>query len=326
MRWKYTTLARLRDVLKIDATYLPDDAALDLISQQSEVVNQLTKQFFQPMFGKFRLDGNGSRLVNRRDLVPFCFFDLIELDWSKVRQEHYGHSRIFGRNSLKELYPVIGNVVDVTNVELTHKGRMLQMISGAFPPGFNDVIVTGACAWLEPRKKFVGELAVDLEEDAVEVELVAEINDSGYVEVGDFIVVMISEATMERPALVYVDQVQTLAGPTLTVDKVVAQTGLPIPAGAKVYSCGGVPSGIRDVTEALVLKTWAQDARNPNAGAVDPSLVVSESTDGYSYSLGTSASGIGGGGGAGGLGLITGSVRLDKVLQSYQQPVYVGFA
>jgi len=318
MRHKYLSLAQLRD-LGIDASQLPDSKALSLIYKVSDSLDQLTRQFFQPELLIYAASGTNSPVVHHKDLIPILEVEDLSVDYNKTRTNYFDwRTRVFGRNLTVE------NLLDLTAFELSPDSgfRLLKVLSGNFPIGVGNVIITGAFGWLEDRRKFQTTLASDLSAGDTVVSLTEVINSSGWIDVGDFVVVELASATEDRPALLYVDIVQEISGSDLTVDEVIGGPGLPISAGATVRSFGRFPIALTEVMEALVLRAWEDDPNNPNDDP-DEDRLLSERVDNYSYQYESKSVKYSR---FGGLGAITGSVRLDRIIQDYTQPVYVGFA
>jgi len=316
---KYATLARLRE-LGISDTHLPDADALIFIRKVSESLNGLTKQFFSPLPEIHKASGKGSRIIHRQDLVPIIDVASLQVDVDNNRSNYYtGAERVFGRNLNA------GNHYDLTRFQISPETnyRLLSLLFGEFPRGVQNVVMNGIFGWLEGRKTFEGELNADLDAADAAIDLVDVLNTSGWIEVGDFVVIEIQAATEGVPALTYIDIVQAISGTNLTVDAVEAQPGLPIAAGATVKSYGHFPGPLQEVMDALLLRAWETDPRNPDGGGGIMGRITSERTDNYSWQAeGPSVVASR----AGGYGFITGSVRLDKVLAGYCQPPYLGFA
>lgn len=315
MRHKYLTLARLRDI-GITVAMLSDALALELILDVSGSLDDLTAQFFQPELEVHPASGDKCSLVHRRDLVPMLEVTNIEIDYEKCRTGYSGMGRLFDWK-----VPPSFNV-DISRWEISPatEFRTIDVMSGEFPEGTGNVLLTGAFGWLENRKVFETTLANPISSADTTITLTDVLNTTGWIEKDDFVVVEIQAASKTQPALLYVDIVQDIAGNILTVDEVQGQPGLPIPAGAKVRSFGRFPSALREVMEKLAKNAY--DVIYGGSSTIDPNRVISEKVDNYSYqleSMGKSAS-------YSGYGYITGDTRLDKVLQSFQQPRYVGFA
>jgi len=323
MAHKYMTLTRLRQ-LGITVAQLADADALLLIQDVSEQLDALTKQFFAPSLEVHPADGDDSRIVNHKSLVPILEVTNLTVDVNKNRTNYFSDAdRVFGRNRNAQ------NRYDLTRYEIVEptKRRLLSLLLGEFPRGVGNVLMTGAFGFLEKLKVFETTLAVDLDIGNTTVTLTDVSNDSGFIELGDYVVVEMEAASVANPqALVYMDIVQGIAGNVLTVDAVAAQAGLPATSGTKVRSFGAFPPAMNRVMDALLLKAWDMDPRNPNgsgSGSVDD-RITSERVDNYSYQL-ESKSVIYQR--AGGYGLITGDVLLDKILSKYCRPAgYIGYA
>lgn len=313
MKHKYLTLARLRDV-GITVAMLADALALELIIGVSGSLDDLTAQFFQPELEVHPASGDGCSLVHRRDLVPMLEVSNIEIDYGRCRTGYVGIGRVFNFKSQPSFN------VDISRWEISPatEFRTIDTMAGQFPEGTANVLLTGAFGWLENRKTFETTLANPIALGDTTITLTDVFNTTGWLEKDDFVVVEIQASSKTQPALLYVDIVQALAGNVLTVDAIQGQPGLPIPAGAKVRSFGRFPNALREVMEKLAKNAY--DTIYGGGSTVDPNRVISERVDNYSYSLestGKSAS-------YSGYGYITGDTRLDKVLQSFQQPRYIG--
>jgi len=316
---KYITLTRLRDVLGITVAQLSDAGALDLISKVSASLDRLTGQFFFPMLEVHLASGDGSRLASHRDLVPILEVTGLSVDVNANRTNYFSAAdRVFGRNLNAQ------NQYDLTRFEISSdlNYRLLSLLRGDFPIGVNNILMTGAFGYLENRKVFETTLKTELAAAATTIELDAVNNATGWIDVGDFVVIEVQAATPGVPALIYVDIVKDIAGTDLTVDAVQSQAGLPIAAGATVRCFGKFPVALVEVMDALILRAWDDDPRNSSGSGGTDDRITSERVDNYSYQL-ESKSVVASR--ASGFGLITGSVRLDKVLQGYCRPQYVGF-
>ena len=157
MEFKYTTLARLRNVLKIDVSDLPDAEALGLIGEISESLNSLTGQFFQPKIELYPASGKGDRLVHRSDLNPVLKLIGISVDYDKTFVKNSVWETMFGIRGRTHDY-------DLSRVEVTPDSgyRLVSLISGEFPAGSGNVLLNGVFGWLQDRKSFQTTLAVDL--------------------------------------------------------------------------------------------------------------------------------------------------------------------
>ena len=316
MPHKYCTLPGLR-AFGFTATMLPDAQALDFIAYVSGVLDSLTHQFFQPELQIYAASGTKSKIVHRGDLVPILEVSDLSVDYHYSDNSYTGLDRVFGRRMTGDRY------LDLTQFQtIPETGhRLLRLMTGEFPQGTANVLINGAFGWLEQRKAFETTLATELKATDTTLTLTEVLNSSGWLEIGDFIVVVLQEAGGSIPALLYVDTIQALdsTAKTVTVDEVVTQAGLPIAAGATVRCFGGFPRALKDVFGALAKKLW-NDTYSTDGSDVGDRL-ISERVDNYSYqleSVATTAQKLNG------LGAITGSTRLDQVLRSYSQGVYVG--
>ena len=315
---KYMTLARLRG-LGITVAQLSDALALELIKNVSDSLDALTQQVFSPQLEIHRTDGNKSRLTHHRSLLPILKVFSLNVDVDKNRSNYWDeHRYIFGRNLQNGSY-------DLTRYEISSdtKYRLLSLLAGEFPLGVENVLINGVFGFLENRKAFQTELSAELAMGDTVVSVAETSNSTGRIEVGDFVLVEIEAATGEAPALTYVDIVQSISATNLTVDAVQDQAGLPVAVGVKVYSFGAFPGPLVEVMDALLLRAWDDSPWNPNGSGSTDKRLLSEKVDNYSYQLESESVAASR---AGGYGLITGSVRLDKVLQQYCRPGgFVGY-
>jgi len=325
MDFKYITLTRLRDVLKISATNLPDAEALALIEEISESLNSLTGQFFQPKIEFHPASGKGDRLVHRSDLNPIINLISISVDYDKTFVKPSVWETMFGIRGRTHVY-------DISRVEVTPDSgyRLVSLISGEFPAGSGNVTLNGVFGWLQNRKLFQTELAAELAVDATTITVNEVSNSTGWVEVGDFVTITVTDATASNPARVYNDIIKAIdtsgPNPVLTVDKVQDMAGVfPIASGTTVNVYGRFPRALVEVMDALILRAWEESPLNPSGSGGSGSItdrLISEKVDNYSYQLESKSVQSSR---YGGLGAITGSVRLDQTIRQYSRPPMVGF-
>lgn len=288
--FEYCTIKMLRDE-GITVAELPDPRARELIRLVSLMINRLTDQWFSPVKGEFKVDGRHAPMVHLDNMVP-----IVKL--GSVATGGVGGEAI--------------DVLDVDDYVHVRDKRIVELIGtrARFPSTPLGVILGGIFGWLEGAKDVVTTTTAVVASGAV---LVPVVSTAGF-RVGDqvlfgFDVAMVSEipdaTTLKFDALEFA-----------------------VANGAEVRTCGRTPLEIRRACILLVndkLSLVSEEAEDAMEEEIE-SRIVSESVEGYSYSLAPPSDeqkkGSEGGGGL----PTSGNKQVDDILQGFVCPMlYMGY-
>jgi len=288
--FEYCTVKMLRDE-GITTTELPDNRARSIIRLTSRMINRLTDQWFSPVKGDFKVDGRRVPMVHLDNLVP-----IIELDNVKL-------GGVAGE-------PI--ELVDPTEFVHVRDKRIVELVGerARFPRLPLGVILTGIFGWLEREKDVKTTLTAAA---AIDAETVAVVSSAGF-QVGDqvlfgFDVAMVSEVP---------------DGVSLKFDKL----EFAWPIGGEIRTLGRTPLEIRRACILLVndmMETISAEEDSAHEEEIE-SRIVSESVEGYSYSLAAPTSEHKKGSEGGGGNPTSGNSIVDDILQGFVTPVlYMGY-
>lgn len=308
--WKYTTVAALR-AQGFSTTEIPDANALTLIEEASELVNELTDQWFVPIRQVQQLDGNGGRALALE--VPIL--DFIELKLSQ--SSDFFSQTVEDRRSVFEPFPVFGLVHELPRLTAAPQGLPSELVttpgtrlikaqgSKRFPLGTGNLLLTGFFGvHRETIKKFVTTTTADFANANTTISL----TDATGFTPGKILVFVVDDE------VVYSAIVLSRSGNTITVDAAL-DLDATILAGAEVRTYGKVPTKVERATLLLVGELSSPISSAEFTETQTQARIKKERTDNYSYEL-SDADQISGG------GTLLG--RVDLLLQDFVKPGFVG--
>lgn len=288
--FEYCTIKMLRDE-GITVTELTDLRARELIRLTSRIINRLTDQWFSPVKGEFKVDGRGTPFAHLDNMVPI-------LKLEAVKTGGVGGEAI--------------DVLDPDDYVHARDKRLVELIGdrARFPRIPLGVILEGIFGWLEGEKDVTTTTTAVVASGATSV-MVA--STAGF-KVGDQVlfgyeVAMVSE--IPSPTELKFDPLE-----------------FAFASGGEIQNCGRTPLEIRRACIMLVHDRMVLISEE-SAAAVEADIesrIVSESVEGYSYSLaapsGEQTRGVEGGGGM----PTSGNKQVDDILQGFVCPVlYMGY-
>jgi hypothetical protein len=350
-KFRYATIpkvkARVVPTALTDPTPAITDAdILEQIEAVSATLNRWTQQFFQPVPELVRVSGQGDQVLTHPEVVPILSLMKLSAIIARGYGEYRGSERIIPHsNDYPEIlyeggvYPPQYGGIGITDVSGSgligwERGkRHVRMLSrrGGFVRGYANIEMTGWWGWLEGYKAVSMELATAIAASTaattLHVDRVLDVDSGDFLEVGDTVALYVAEVPGALiPSAVEFAIVQAIAengggGYDLTVDPM-SKFPFVIPAGTTVLSLGAVPRGMVEVAEYLttkfVLNLSAERLGSSSGAASASGILLGESVDNYSYTLGNGTTN--GGTSRGALGTLTGSPRHDALLREFVKP------
>lgn len=270
----------------IPVTELSDARALELIRLVSVMINRITDQWFAPLKGSFKVDGRGTPFAHIDNFVPIVELDRIET--GGVGDE-----------------PLI--VVEDTEYAWFRDQRYAELLGqrGKFPRTPHGVVLTGIFGWLESPKDVTTDVTVVAGSGATSITVTSTV---GF-RVGDQ-VLFGNEA-------VPISEIPD--GTTLKFDPL----EFAVPLGP-IRTLGRTPL---EIQRAAMLMLADRRLLVPDEEESDiADRIMSESVEGYSYSLAQPKSDEKSGTESGGGANTSGNSEADDLLQGYVAPIlYLGY-
>jgi len=350
--YRYATIPQIKSRLSDDVITdgnITDSEILARIQAASAMINEWTRQVFQPTPETIRESASGDKLFMHPSRLPFLQVKSLYIDPDRTTGEFKGMERIIPdpavntcsnlaiMNSLTFRYQT--DYLDINGdgqkVAWEPGKRFMKLIAlcGGITKGVFNVQVEGWWGWLESLKLVTVSLGTEIpanDDTVVTVHLNSAVdpNTGDFIQVGDTIAIATKMPTGALiPSSVELAVVQAIAdnvvsGVDITVDPLNPYP-VALPVNTPVYCFGRTPNSLAEVCQYLAAELVKQLSADRTGDVfasqiADGATLKSEKTDNYSYTLGEA--GGGGGGGTGGLGKFTGSVRMDLVLRQYAQP------
>jgi hypothetical protein len=290
MEFDYCTIKMLRDE-GLTVTELPDSRARDLIRLAGRMINRITDQWFAPVVGRFKVDGRGTPFAHLDNLIPIPLLNTVET--GGVGGEDF-------------------EVVDADDYVHERGKRIVEMIGATarFPRTPLGVTLDGAFAWLEDLKDVTTAVTAPVASGATDVPVAST---TGF-RVGDQVIfgneaVMVSE--IPSPILLKFDPLE-----------------FAIASGATARTLGRTPLEIRRACILIVNDRLAKISED-DAAIIEQDIqsrIVSESIEGYSYSLAAPSDEKKAGTESGGGQNTSGNAAADDLLSGFVTPVlYLGY-
>jgi hypothetical protein len=316
MRFEYASLQALR-AEGIDATELPDDRARYLVRLASRRINEVTTQWFCPVWGAWRISGSDSGILIAPQMVPILTVDQLS-QYEPYSQEKFPYEpsdfHVVPPETPDELarqielFTMGGRLFTGGGTFYERRRDFILSQSGSvhdFEHGAGNFMLEGVLGWLENLKNVDQLTTTDVNVGDTEVDL----DDVGDIQAGDAVLLG------QKLCVILIE----VTGNTIKWDW---PSEFSIPSGTRVRCFGQVPLDIVRACLMLVIRWKDPIGSDEGQSSVIQGRLMSERTDNYSYTLGKDEGG--GGGGGGGTVVTTGDTWVDQILANFVPPPYVG--
>lgn len=272
----YTCVERLREEGLPDS--VSDARALDLIYEAGDIITALTGCPFVPITTAVRVDGRGDALLYLPSLVPII--EVTAIDHIEKLEE--GDDEITPYTA--DMYVVKERWIEANRPQASRyrdtmsEYRMWTGLNGyqfVWPECDLGLRITGTFGWIERARTTPTTLVVATQADPGDESV--DVDDLLDVEVGD--VVLLPGGTV-RKLVTGVDE----------TSKTICFVGQPLRAvlalDAELKVWGAVPRLLRKAATLIVMANYEKLGSDARRYARRADRIQSESTDGYSYSLG----------------------------------------
>lgn len=290
-----------------------------LLAQIGNYIDRVTEQRFICYEETIRVSGEDRLIVERTDRLPILSLSEVSVDSSYTTRVGFTYSGLLKDVAGPEAIPFdlapAGAVYSFPEGSFALKPqrlpRYVESVSGIFPGGSNNIIMTGVFGWPELSSVKSTPFSTTTTSAITTTSTTIALTSVTGLKIRDVLIID------GHPFIV-----QSISSLTVTVDAPTGLLSATIAPGAVATAYAAVPYDIERVVSFLAMREVLRQGQWAQGNMVDPSIIKKERTDKYEYEVFSPSQMLGFGKAPG----MTGIGEIDQILMDYTAPPYVGFA